>query len=258
MSIGLLGLAVVIPTLNEEEQLAITLRSLREQADDAVQIVVADGGSTDGTHVVAEGYGAKVIVAARKGRGCQIAAAVAQLQEEIVLVVHADMILPVGALAVIRHWLGAHPTCPGGCLGHRFDSPNPFFRLVEWWDRRRAHRGIASGDQAQFFRRDLLERCGGFPDQPIMEDIELSRRLARLGPVAYLDYPAVVSARGFERLGYWQTVLTNLILRLAYRCGGSRVCEALYRRYYASPRGDRFRAVGVVSRLSRSAAACKR
>jgi rSAM/selenodomain-associated transferase 2 len=253
-----LRLAVVIPTLNEEGRLAITLRSVREQGDEAVQILVADGGSTDGTQDLAERYGAKVIVLARRGRGCQIAAAVAQLQEEIVLVVHADMSLPVGALALVRRWLADHPACPGGCLGHRFDSPKPFLRLVEWWDRRRARRGTSYGDQAQFFRRDLLERRGGFPDQPIMEDIELSRRLARLGPPAYLDYPVVVSARRFERLGCWQTVLTNLGLRLAYWCGGSRACEAIYRRYYAGLGDDRCRVADATCPMSDSLGACKR
>ena len=94
-----LRMAVVIPTLDEEARLATTLRSIRDQGDEADQIFVADGGSTDGTQALAEKYGAKVIVSPRRGRGCQIAAAVAQLQEEIVLVVHADMTVPAGALA---------------------------------------------------------------------------------------------------------------------------------------------------------------
>src|SRR5262249_12395786 len=91
-------LAVVIPTLNEAARLAATLRSVRDQGDHSTQVIVADGGSTDGTQSVAERYGAKVIVSRRRGRGHQIAAAVAQLDEEAVLVVHADMSLPPGAL----------------------------------------------------------------------------------------------------------------------------------------------------------------
>jgi rSAM/selenodomain-associated transferase 2 len=253
-----LRLAVVIPTLNEEARLAITLRSVRDQGDDAAQILVADGSSTDGTQALAERFGAKVIVSARRGRGCQIAAAVARLHEEIVLIVHADMVLPAGSLAHVRRWLAGHPACPGGCLGHRFDSSKPFLRLVEWWDRLRARRGTSYGDQAQFFRRDLLERCGGFPDQPIMEDVELCRRLARLGPVAYLDRPVVVSARRFERLGCWQTVLANLGLRLAYWCGGSRACGAIYRRYYAGLGGDRCDVADSTSTMSDSLGECKR
>jgi rSAM/selenodomain-associated transferase 2 len=227
-----LRLAVVIPTLNEEATLAKTLSSIGNQREESSLVLVADGGSTDGTQALAEKYGAKVVVSPRRGRGCQIAAAVSQLQQEIVLIVHADMVLPAGALDLVRRWLAEHSACPGGCLGHCFDSPRPFFRMVEWWDRLRAKRGTSYGDQAQFFRRDLLDRHGGFPDQPIMEDVELCRRLRRLGPLAYLDYPVVVSARRFERLGCCQTVLTNLRLRLAYRCGGLRACRRIYRHYY--------------------------
>ena len=234
-----LRLAVVIPTLNEAAGLANTLYSVVNQGNEADLVLVADGGSTDGTQALAEKCGAKVLVSPRRGRGCQIAAAVSQLQEEIVLVVHADMILPAGALALARRWLAEHPACPGGCLGHRFASPRPFFRLVEWWDRLRAQRGTSYGDQAQFFRRDLLDRHGGFPDQPIMEDVELCRLLGRLGSAAYLDCPVVVSARRFERLGCWRTVLANLSLRLAYRCGGLRVCRSIYRHYYGGFGSDR-------------------
>jgi rSAM/selenodomain-associated transferase 2 len=232
-----LRLAVVIPTLNEAARLAITLRSVRDQGDKLAQVVVADGGSTDGTQALAESFGAKVIVSPRRGRGHQIAAAVAQLDEEVVLVVHADMSLPVGALALVRRRLADDPACLGGCFGHRFDSPKLFFRLVEWWDRRRARKGTSYGDQAQFFRRDRLKDHGGFPDQPIMEDIELGHRLAREGRVVYLDFPVIVSARRFERLGCWRTVLTNLGLRLAYWRGGPRTCGAIYRRYYAGLSG---------------------
>lgn len=227
-----LRLAVVIPTLNEEERLAKTFASIENQREESSLVLVADGGSTDGTQALAEKQGAKVIVSPRRGRGCQIAAAVSQIQEEIVLVVHADMVLPQGALALVRRWLAEHPACPGGCLGHRFDSPRAFLRMVEFWDRLRAKKNASYGDQAQFFRRDLLERHGGFPDQPIMEDVELCRRLCPLGRLAYLDCPVVVSARRFERLGYCRTVLTNLRLRLAYRYGGLRACGSIYSHYY--------------------------
>lgn len=225
-------LAVVVPTLNEAAGLAKTLDAVLSQGDDTTPVLVADGGSTDGTQAIAKRCGANVFVSPRRGRGCQIAAGVSQLQEEIILIVHADMILQAGALNRVRKWLAEHPACPGGCLGHRFDSPKRFFRLVEWWDRRRAKVGVSYGDQAQFFRRDLLEREGGFPDQPIMEDVELCRRLRRLGPIVYLDYPVVVSARRFMLLGCWSTVFVNLALRLVYRCCGLRASRAIYRYYY--------------------------
>jgi rSAM/selenodomain-associated transferase 2 len=224
--------AVVIPTLNEVETLAGTLESLIGQNEPATRIVVADGGSIDGTAKLAEKHGTQVIKASKKGRGCQIAAALRQIDEEVVLIIHADMIVPPDALAKIRKRMTEDADCPGGCLGHRFDHPHPMYRRIEWWDRRRARRGMSYGDQGQFFRRELLERNGGFPDQPIMEDVELSRRLSRLGRPAYLDCPVSVSARRFERIGRLRVVLRNFLVRIAYRCGGPRACSAIYRQYY--------------------------
>jgi rSAM/selenodomain-associated transferase 2 len=227
-----LRIAVVIPTLNEQAALPATLDSLAAQSEPATKIVVADGGSTDETTVLAQKRGAVVIIAPKKGRGCQIAAALKQVDDEIVLVVHADMIVPPGAIAKIRKRLAEDAACPGGCLGHQLDNPRRIYRWIEWWDRCRARRGMSYGDQGQFFRRELLEKHGGFPDQPIMEDVELSRRLRRLGRLAYLDCPVIVSARRFERSGLWRVILRNWLFRLTYRCAGSSACAAIYQRYY--------------------------
>ena len=238
-------LAIVIPTLNEEAVLSATLDSLAPQRAEAAQVVVADGGSIDRTVSLAKNWGARVIVAPRRGRGCQIAAAVRLVEEDIVLVLHADMIVPARALDLVRRRLARDTTCPGGSFGHRFDSPG-LYRLIERCDRLRARRGMSYGDQAQFFRRRLLETQGGFPDQPIMEDVELSRRLALLGRPAYLDSPVVVSARRFERLGWPRTVLRNLGFRLAYRCFGPRASEAIYQHYY--PDSGNRRGLGTARR----------
>jgi glycosyltransferase involved in cell wall biosynthesis len=227
-----LSLVVVIPTLDEERPLAAALESLGAQVPPPDRLVVADGGSRDGTVRVAERYGAEILVVPGRGRGGQVAAAVARLGEDVVLVAHADMRFPAGALAAVRQALVDDPTSPGGCLGHRFDRPRLRYRLVEWWDRRRGLRGDSYGDQAQFFRRNLLARVGGFPDQAIMEDVELARRLRCLGHPLYLDLPVTVSARRFERLGWWRVVWTNWAYRRAYRRGGMSACQAIYDRYY--------------------------
>jgi rSAM/selenodomain-associated transferase 2 len=232
-------LAVVIPALNEAKTLAATLDSLCAQKDPLVEIVVVDGGSKDGTPALAEERGVRVIAAPKRGRGCQIAVAVSDISAAVVLVVHADMIVPPHALSLIREKLLAEPTCPGGCLGHRFNSPRRIYRWIEWWDRRRARKGCSYGDQAQFFCRALLQSQGGFPDQPVMEDIEFCRRLARLGRPAYLDAPVIVSTRRFERRGWLKTVLSNWWLRLVYRLFGQRACGAIYRSYYGDCAGQR-------------------
>jgi rSAM/selenodomain-associated transferase 2 len=227
-----LELVVVVPTLNEAAHLPATLRSLAAQTDPAGRVVVADGGSADGTADVARKFGANVLIVSGRGRGGQVAAALAQLDEQVVLVAHADMVLPPTALEAVRLHLAADPSCPGGCLGHRFDSSRRVYRVMEWFDRRRAARGASYGDQAQFFRRDRLGEAGGFPDLPLMEDIELSRRLRQLGRPAYLDLPVSVSPRRFERRGLVPVLWSNWRLRRTYRRGGTAACRALYASYY--------------------------
>lgn len=226
------SLAVVVPTLNEAARLAATLESLGSQADPPDRIVVADGGSSDATAGIAAEHRAELLVVRGRGRGGQIAVGVARVTEDVVLVAHGDMLFPPGSLAAVRRALAGCPACPGGCLGHRFDSRRWLYRLIERADRARAIRGMAYGDQAQFFRRESLARVGGFPDQPIMEDIELSRRIRTLGRPAYLDLPVTVSARRFENRGWWRVLWENWTFRRVYRRRGLAACREIYERYY--------------------------
>lgn len=227
-----MSLAVVVPALNEEAALPGLFDTLRRQSAPAEKVVVADGGSADDTAGVARRHGAWVVMAAGRGRGGQVAAAMSEVNEEVVLVAHADMRLPEDALAAIRTGLADHPECPGGCLGHRFDRRTFVLWLVEWFDAWRARDGESYGDQGQFFRAGLLRSVGGFPDQPIMEDVELSRRLRMLGVPAYLAVPVTVSARRFERLGCARVLWTNWLLRRRYRREGLAACLDLYKSYY--------------------------
>lgn len=228
---------VVIPTWNEAASLPETLASLRRQSVAPAAVVVADGGSTDETVSVAVKEGASVAAAARKGRGPQIAAGLEALPAPVNVVVigHADMVFSADALAAVVTALASRPEAVGGCLGHRFRTSDPRFRLVEWADRRRVLRtGISYGDQAQFFRRDPLAVAGGFPPLMLLEDVVLSERLRLLGPTLYLDQPVTVSTRGFRRLGFYRTLWRNWRLRRDYRVMGPAAADELYRRYYAT------------------------
>jgi glycosyltransferase involved in cell wall biosynthesis len=228
------SLAVILPALNEEAHLAATLQSLLSQTEPAERLLVVDGGSHDGTEGRARsfGFGVEVLVVVGRGRGGQIAAGVLQVGEEAILIAHADMLFPPSALEGVRRRFVEEPACPGGCLGHRFASPRWVFRVIEWFDRRRGRRGESYGDQAQFFRREALARVGGFPDQPIMEDVELARRLRQLGRPAYLDLPVTVSPRRFESRGVLRVAWANWTFRRAYRRHGLAACQEIYRRYY--------------------------
>lgn len=227
-----LTLAVIVPTWQEAQMLPALLASLQEQTMPAERIVVADGGSTDGTAEIAARVGAQLILCPQRGRGCQIAYALEHCCEDVILIAHADMLFPPIALQRLRQHLQTHPACAGGCLGHRFDRDSLPYRLIAWADQRRARRGLAYGDQAQFFRRNVLPRIGGFPPWPLFEDVALSLRLQQAGPVVYLDVPVTVSVRRFQRRGLLGTLWHNWRLRRRFWRHGEAALTDLYRQYY--------------------------
>jgi len=229
--------AVVLPTWNEADQIGRVLASLSRQTVRPAHVVVVDGGSTDHTVSLARQAGAEVIEVAEdhRGRGNQIAVGVASLPREfdLVLIAHADMEFPPDAVEAVARAFAAADHLAGGCLGHRFDAPERFFRALEWFNRLRAVWGVPFGDQAQFFRRSALETVGGFPSQPIMEDVELALRLLRLRSFVALERPVRVSARDFRRHGIGGAMIRYAVFLTAYALGGPSACQAIHARYYA-------------------------
>jgi rSAM/selenodomain-associated transferase 2 len=224
-------LAIVVPTLNEAAYLPHLLESLERQTHRADEVVVSDGGSTDETVAIASAAGAR-LVHSERGRGVQIAAGIAATTSDVVLVLHADSRCYPRTVAAVRGHFLENPESVGGCLGHRFENGGILLRLVEWADRRRGRQGTSYGDQGQFFRRDALDRIGGFPRLPLMEDLEVARRMLTLGRPAYLDVPLISSTRGFERLGVLRTIWRNRRLRKSFLRYGSEAAEQLCLEYY--------------------------
>ena len=199
-------LSVVIPTLCAAATLPATLAAL---GNIPVEVVVADGGSTDGTADVAMAFGARVVVAPR-GRGVQLAAGVAAARGPWLLLLHADTRpAPSWAKAAVRHMAGG----PARAAHFRFalDDAAPAARRLEravaW--RCRAL-GLPYGDQGLLIHRDLLEEVGGVRPLPLMEDVDLVRRLGRQRLVA-LDVAAVTSAERWRRDGYLPRSARNLV-----------------------------------------------
>ncbi len=214
---GLMTISIVIPALNEEAELPATLASVVAQAGPK-QVIVADGGSGDATREIAERHGALVVTTA-PGRARQMNAGAEHADGDALLFLHADTRLPGGALDRIRTALGASETV-AGCFGLRFDRGG--FWLWLWtrsvwmrWPR------WAFGDRALFVRRDAFDAVGGFPDQPVFEDLDLVQTLLSHGRFVFLDAEVTTSARRYERSGALRQQLRNLALWTAWLLGAS-------------------------------------
>ena len=256
-------LSIIIPALNEAAGIEAVLQRLqawRRNADGAasagpqVEIIVADGGSADATRALAAPLADQVIEAPR-GRARQMNAGAAAAGGDALLFLHADTILPEAApTAILVALFAAKPLAPtvfSDIAGQnletagdrraasvvswgRFDvtisgAPS-MLRVVAWsMNLRSRATGIATGDQAIFMTRTAFDAAGGFPDQPLMEDIEISRRLKRLSRPACLSAKVVTSGRRWEMRGVWRTIFLMWRLRLAYFFGAP--AEYLAARY---------------------------
>jgi rSAM/selenodomain-associated transferase 2 len=214
-------IAVIIPTLNESSTIARTLT--RTVALGFDEIVVSDGGSTDTTLQMVQACCVRVptvrLITATTGRARQLNEGVKTCRSDVVLFLHADTELPPTAKTVIESAL-KNPHYIGGRFDVRFDRPSRWGTVISWFMNRRSRlTGIATGDQAIFVRRRIFEQMGGFPDIPLMEDIEFSRRLKRQGPTAALTDCVTTSFRRWEKNGPLRTILLMWTLRFLYWLG---------------------------------------
>jgi rSAM/selenodomain-associated transferase 2 len=225
------GISAVIPALNEAPRIVRCLEALQREPE-VREVIVADGGSTDGTLDAARSRGAKTVAAAT-GRGLQIRAGAAVAQEDVLWVLHADCVPEPGAAGRVLSALGADGAAAGGCFGMAFETGGLRSALVAGLNNlRAAATGISFGDQAQFVRAEALARIGGFPAQMLMEDVELSLRVKPVGRMLYLGRGVAASARGWGRGGAGRRIATILGLFFRYlvdrRLGRSRRMDAVY------------------------------
>ncbi len=215
-------LAIVVPTLDEEDTVRRFLPAALAVAD---EVIVSDGGSTDRTAEVAQSLGARVVTGP-PGRGVQLnrgaAAALeaSQTGADILIFLHADTTLPPGGAEAVRAAVARG--APGGAFFLRFDADRPLqrlgSRLVNWrtrWLR------VPLGDQAQWATRETFERLGGFPDWPLLEDIDFMGRLRRLPGFTIIEEPVVTGARRFLEQGTVRTVAINWLIWLLFLGGVS-------------------------------------
>jgi rSAM/selenodomain-associated transferase 2 len=220
-------ISVIMPSYNEEKVLPGTLQALFAQPG-KFETIVVDGGSTDRTCAFVSGLafspqssalGAVRLLTAPKGRASQMNAGAKQAQGEWLLFLHADTVLPAGALQRLNEMENDSTIQAGGFM-HQFSGDDWRLRFISLLDNFRCTKSrVIYGDQALFVRRTLFEQLGGFPNQPILEDVAFCEKLLKTTNPILLFPPVITDSRKFIKMGIWRSLIRVLliILHVEYR-----------------------------------------
>jgi rSAM/selenodomain-associated transferase 2 len=208
-------ISIIIPTLNEASTITQTLAVLRELAGE-LEVIVVDGGSTDGTIELAR-RGCVTVLSAHKGRAAQMNHGAAAAQGDVLLFLHADTRLPPHVYTAITAAL-VDQEVAGGCFQLRFDHRHPVLRLYAFFTRFKAPL-FHYGDSAYFVRKDVFVALQGYQPLPIMEDIDFFLRMCKRYKIAIVDAPVVTSARRFLKNGVVRQQAQGFLLVLMFLCG---------------------------------------
>ncbi len=212
------GVTVIVPVLNEAGRLSSMLQGIHGLGDN--EIIFVDGGSSDETPVLLKKMAVKWICS-KCGRAIQMNTGASESKSDIIVFLHIDTELSSGHIEHIERAM-SDPDVVGGRFDVQLSGDHPAFRVIEWFINWRSRlTRISTGDQAMFVRRKVFERMGGFPEQPLMEDVEFSRRLKREGRIACLRSRVKTSSRRWERRGIARTILLMWWLRFRYWLGAS-------------------------------------
>jgi rSAM/selenodomain-associated transferase 2/rSAM/selenodomain-associated transferase 1 len=211
-----LEISVIIPTLNEKGRIKELLDWLKTTE---VEIIVADGGSTDGTVAVCEEAGIRV-VRSGPGRAKQMNAGASAASGNVFIFLHADTRLPEGFEDRVKETILEGSFAGAFLFGT--DSDKTSMNVIENGAHFRSYRlGLVFGDQAIFATREAFFRAGAYPIQPIMEDYELWKRLGKVGKRSIIPLPAITSARKWQQHGVWRTTVVNQAVMWLYLMGVS-------------------------------------
>ncbi len=225
--------SIIIPVLNEEEQIPSLLADLRRFPQ--TEILVVDGGSRDRTPELVRRAGIRLL-RSPPGRGRQQNLGAAAAGGDTLLFLHCDTRLPADALYHMQRML-ATPDVAAGAFRLAIDAAGAGFRLIEWGANLRARLlQLPWGDQALFMKREYFLRAGGFPDQPLLEEPLLLQRLKRLGRIGMAKAAVTTSARRWQERGLLRTTLLNQVILAGFLCGISP--QRLARIYYHRQAGQ--------------------
>ena len=231
-------IAIVIPTLNERKTLPSTIASCRQGFN--IELLIVDGGSTDGTADIAREAGVRVLTG-KRGRGTQLNLGAQKSRSNTLLFLHADTLLPSGFDEEVKKTL----SLPGVVLGAfrlRTDFESISMRIVELIVNFRSRfLQMPYGDQAFFVKRKDFINLGGFAEIPLMEDFEFARRARKHGSIRLASSHVITSGRRWKELGVWQTTIWNQLFILGFLLGISP--EKIYSRYRQATRDRKSRKI---------------
>ena len=228
----MLRVSVIIPVLNEEAEITAAVTSAHDA--DADEIIVVDGGSTDRTLEILASLDATLSQPGVRGRAAQQNAGADQATGDVLLFLHADCRLPRDGIAEIKKLLSDSPETLSGCFQQEIPAKGVRYRLLEAGNLWRARvLKWAYGDQGIFVRADTFREISGFPDEPIMEDLLIMKKLKRKGRVGILRSRLKVSARRWDDRGVTLQTLRNWSFLVATHLG---VSPARLVRFYPNVR----------------------
>ncbi|RKU11229.1 glycosyltransferase [Candidatus Poribacteria bacterium] len=205
-------ISIIIPVLNEAKILEKTLSELQSELGHH-ELIIVDGGSVDNSVLIAEKYGK--VVTSERGRAKQLNAGAAAASGDILIFLHADIRLASGALAAVETTLSSGYVGGGFC--QKIDGKNILYRAIEIAGNIRGkYLKVFYGDSGIFLKRADFEKIGGFPEIPILEEMEFSRNMRKLGRTTLVTSYIHISARRWETKGIVRTTVNNWLITLLY------------------------------------------
>lgn len=226
IKVRIMFISIIIPTLNEEDVIQTLLQQLQTYRQQGHEVIVVDGGSHDNTRSVADSLSDKVI-SSEAGRALQMNNGATQSRHEALWFLHADTLIPETAIEQIQQALNKSGW---GRFNVKLSGSHILFRIIEtMMNVRSCVSGIATGDQGIFVKRKVFGQVNEYSNIPLMEDVDLSRKLKKLSKPVCLKYPLITSSRRWEKNGIYSTILLMWKLRFLYWVGVSP--EHLARQY---------------------------
>lgn len=210
------AISIIIPALNAADRLEATLVSALKAP--GVEVLLVDGGSVDGTVELAQSFGVRVLTS-MPGRSRQMNAGAAAAGGDIFIFLHGDTVLPDGFAEMVQETL-AVPKVAAGAFKLAFTPSSRAMEIIAWGANLRSQRlQMPYGDQALFVRKEIFAAAGGFPDMPILEDLELVRRLQKFGRIVTRPEAVHTSPRRWQQNGVIGNTLRNQLILLGYYFG---------------------------------------